>query len=130
MTGSRLLDWLEDMRTAIRSALSYVEAMDKDAFLADPRTQQAVSMNLLIIGEAVAKLIEHYPSVLDQHPAVPWASIKGMRNRIAHGYFEIDLDVVWQTVQHSLPALLADLQSVIESAAGAADPHRDETTGH
>ncbi|MBF0158949.1 MAG: DUF86 domain-containing protein, partial [Magnetococcales bacterium] len=55
---------------------------------------------------------------LDIYPDIPWKNMKGMRNRITHGYFEINLDVVWETVQSALPKLLAQLPSVLENAGG------------
>lgn len=48
----------------------------------------------------------------EAHPEVPWRSMRGMRNRIAHGYFDINLDVVWDTVQTALPELLKQLPGV------------------
>ena len=50
------------------------------------------------------------------HPEVPWRSMRGMRNRIAHGYFDINLDLVWDTVQTALPALLKQLPAVRKDA--------------
>ncbi len=85
-------------------------------FLADKRTQQAVILNLVIIGEAATKLLKDYGKFLDRHPVVPWRSMKGMRNRIAHGYFDINLDVVWETVQTALPQLLERLPAIRENA--------------
>ena len=90
--------------------------MDKDEFLVDKRTQQAVISNLIIIGEAATKLLKDYGQFLDQHPDVPWRSMRGMRNRIAHGYFEIDLDVVWETVKTALPQLLERLPAIRKSS--------------
>ena len=119
---SRLIGWLENMQTAMRLTLSYVDGMDRQAFFADTRTQQAVSMNLIILGEAASKVIESFPAMMSKYPEVPWNSIKGMRNRIAHGYFEIDLDVVWQTVRRSLPTLREQLELIIAAVdAGDAD---------
>lgn len=73
-------------------------------------------LNLVIIGEAATKLLKDYNNFLDLHPDVPWRSMKGMRNRIAHGYFDIDLDVVWETVQTALPQLLERLPAILEDA--------------
>ena len=113
MSRDRFAEWLEDMQQAARLACSYVEGMRREDFLADLRTQQAVAMNVMIIGEVAAKLIERYPERLRACPNVPWASMKGMRNRIAHGYFEVDMGVVWETVQRALPELIDQLQSII-----------------
>lgn len=58
MSIDRFADWLDDMRMAARQAYGYVEGMSREAFMADTRTQQAVAMNLLIIGEIAARLID------------------------------------------------------------------------
>jgi uncharacterized protein with HEPN domain len=73
-------------------------------------------MSLVIIGEAATKIMDNYPAFVDSHPEMPWRNIRGMRNRIAHGYFDINLDVVWQTVQTSLPALLEQLAAARSDA--------------
>lgn len=112
MSPDRFAGWLDDMRLAAMQACSYVEGMTRDDFLADSRTQQAVAMNMLIIGEIASKLIERYPDRLARYPQIQWASMKGMRNRIAHGYFEIDMGVVWETVQRALPVLIEQLAAL------------------
>jgi uncharacterized protein with HEPN domain len=93
-----------------------VEGLAKEDFLADKRTQQAVIMSLVIIGEAATKVMDGYAEFIQAHPAVPWRSMRGMRNRIAHGYFDINLDVMWDTVQAALPALLKQLPAVRQDA--------------
>jgi uncharacterized protein with HEPN domain len=112
VTIDRLPVWLEQMHEAASQALAYVDGMDKDGFVADKRTQQAVVLNLLVIGELAAKLIEQRGDFVTEHPRIAWASMKGMRNRIAHGYFELDIGVVWETVQRALPDLLVHLPAV------------------
>ncbi len=112
MTIDRLPLWLDQMQEAASQALAYVEGMDKAGFAADKRTQQAVVLNLLVIGELAAKLIEQHGDFVTEHPGIAWASMKGMRNRIAHGYFELDIGVVWETVQRALPDLLGRLPAV------------------
>ena len=86
--------------------------MTKSEFLADKRTQQAVIMSLIIVGEAATKAMDRHPEFAARHPEVPWRSIRGMRNRIAHGYFDINLDVVWDTTQTALPQLLEQLGNI------------------
>jgi uncharacterized protein with HEPN domain len=93
--------------------------LGKDDFLSDKRTQQAVIMSLIIIGEAATKVMDAYADFTRAHSEVPWRSMRGMRNRIAHGYFDINLDVVWDTVQTALPALSQQL--TIIRCAGAED---------
>jgi uncharacterized protein with HEPN domain len=85
MNDNRLADYLEHMQQAATDACSFTDGLGKDDFIEDKRTQQAVIMSLII---------------------------RGMRNRIAHGYFEINLDVVWETIQTALPELLKQLPAV------------------
>lgn len=87
MNGSRLADYLDHMRQAAEDSCSFVSGMEKRDFLADKRTQRAVIMSPVIIGEAATKVMDGYADFADAHPEVPWRSVRGMRNRIAHGYF-------------------------------------------
>lgn len=121
MTDNRLSDYLAHMLEAAGQACTYVEGMDREAFLADKRTQQAVILNIVIIGEAATKLLKEHEAFLASFPQIPWRSMKGMRNRIAHGYFDINLDIVWETVETALPELLMHLPLVVR----AADEHSD-----
>jgi len=114
MSDNRLPDYLEHIQQAAADACSFIDGLSKEDFLADKRTQSAVVMSLVIIGEAATKVMDRYPGFADRHPDVPWRSMRGMRNRIAHGYFEINLDVVWDTVQTALPELLERLRTVRE----------------
>lgn len=116
MNENRLSDYLDHMQQAATDACSFVEGLAKDDFLADKRTQQAVVMSLIIIGEAATKVMDGYAEFTEVHPEVPWRSMRGMRNRIAHGYFDINLDVVWDTVQTALPALMKQLLAVRQHA--------------
>jgi len=111
----RYRDYLEHMLDAIRLARSYVDGLAKAEFLADRKTQQAVILNIVIIGEAATQLVDENPAFADQHSNIPWKQMRGMRNRMAHGYFEIDLDVVWDTVQLSLPDLERKIAAIVEN---------------
>jgi uncharacterized protein with HEPN domain len=109
MSRPRLGDYLQHIRQAASDALAFTEGMTEAAFAGDRRTQQAVVMNLIIIGEAATRIMDAHPDFVARHPEVPWRSMRGMRNRIAHAYFEIDLPVVWKTVRDALPSLLGAL---------------------
>ena len=117
----RLQDYLDHMREAARLACSYVEGQTRDAFLADKRTQQAVILNLIVLGEAATKIAQASPAYVAAHPAVPWKSLRGMRNRIAHGYFSVDLAIVWDTVETALSALLEQLDEMRAALPGSSD---------
>lgn len=112
----RLSDYLDHIQQAAADARSFVEGLAKDDFLADKRTQQAVIMSLIIVGEAATKVMVDYAEFTQAHAEVPWRSMRNMRNRMAHGYFDINLDVVWETVQEWLPALLKQLPAVRQDA--------------
>jgi uncharacterized protein with HEPN domain len=116
VTENRLIDYLDHMAQAASEACDFVDGFAKEDFIADKRTQQAVIMNLIIIGEAVTKVMDAYPEFAQAQTQVPWRSMRGMRNRIAHGYFDINLEVVWVTVQSALPGLLNQLPAVRQAA--------------
>ena len=108
----RHADYLSHMLEAISLAQSYVEGISKTDFLLDKRTQQAVILNIMVIGEAATKLADEYPEFVAKFPQVQWKSMRGMRNRLAHGYFDINLDVVWETVRQALPELESQIRQI------------------
>lgn len=116
MNTNRLPDYLEHMQQAIEDACTFVEGLDKATFLEDKRTQQAVTMSLIVLGEAATKVMDNYADFAQANTHIPWCSMRGMRNRIAHGYFDINLDMVWETVQTALPPLLQQLQALPPTA--------------
>lgn len=116
MSESRLADYIEHIHLAAQDACAFVDGLDKAGFLEDKRTQQAVVMSLIIMGEAASKVMDGYAEFTQRHPEVPWRSMRGMRNRIAHGYFDINLDVVWETVKVAVPELLAHLLAARKDA--------------
>lgn len=69
-------------------------------------------MSLVIVGEAATKVMDAHAAFAESNPQVPWRSMRGMRNRVAHGYFEINLDVVWETVQSALQDLLREMDTL------------------
>ena len=107
--------FLLDMLLAARDALSFTEGMSYDEFARDRRTQLSVLKSVEIVGEAAAHVSE---DTRRAHPAIPWREIVGMRNRLVHAYFDIDLPLVWDTVRHDLPALIARLEPLVPPEAG------------
>ncbi len=106
---NRLPDCIAQMVGAATDALTFTECMTERDFLADLRTQRAVVMSLMIVGEAASRILSDHPDFAEANAEIPWRGIRGMRNRIAHGYFDIDLRVVWTTVQVELPPLIRHL---------------------
>lgn len=122
MTANRLIDYLEHMQQAAMDACAFVQGTARENFQQDKRTQQAVIMSLIILGEAATKVMDSHAEFAQEHPQVPWRNMRGMRNRMAHGYFDIDLDMVWNTVHTALPPLLRQLADIRPDANGAPSP--------
>ncbi len=100
---------LEDIRSAIARIERYTSGLPREEFLADEKTIDAVARNLAVIGEAVRWLPDDFKL---QHGGIPWDQIAGLRNRIVHDYFGLDLEIVWQVLQTSLPELRQHLQNI------------------
>ena len=97
---------LDEMLGAIARVTRYIEGLDRDQFIADEKTADAVARNLEVIGEAAARLPE---DVRASDRAIPWQRIVGLRNRIVHEYFGLDLALVWSIVTRDLPVLHTQL---------------------
>jgi len=87
----RLADYLSHILEAAWPAREYVENTVKADFLNDRRTQQAVVLNLITIGEAASRIVSDCGDFAATHSEIPWAQMRGMRNRMTHGYFDIGL---------------------------------------
>ena len=101
----RVGDYLEHMERAIARIRRYLAGLDRDSFLASEEKQDAVIRNIEIIGVAAQSIRRRYPEFAARHAEIPWGGIYGMRNAVAHGYFSVDLEIVWRTVQRDLPEL-------------------------
>ena len=94
------------MLDAIARIERYGAGLDREAFLTDEKTADAVARNLEVLGEAAARLPEATRATVDE---IPWRRIVGLRNRIVHEYFGIDLEIVWEIVTADLPDLQSQL---------------------
>ena len=103
---------LDDMLEATERIERYVAGMDQSAFLADEKTSDAVVRNLEILGEAAAHVPDEFRS---STPELEWPRIVGLRNRVVHGYFAVDLELVWRIVVSDLPALASRLRTLRDS---------------
>lgn len=109
----RLVDYLAHVLEAIARIERYTAAMNESAFLADQLVQDAVIRNLEIIGEASNNIQKHCPQFTAAHPELPLAVAYQMRNAIAHGYFRVDFEIVWKTIQRDIPRLRAQIEQII-----------------
>jgi uncharacterized protein with HEPN domain len=105
--------YLVDMRDAVERILRYTSA-GRDAFFADPMIQDAVIRNLEVLGEAVRRVSADTRSA---HPEIPWRQIAGTRDRVIHGYFTVDLEIVWEIVEAELPALRPRLAALLRGGS-------------
>lgn len=103
---------VEDILEAISKIERYTANMSFEDFLADDKSSDAVVRNLEIIGEAARNIPE---DICLRFPSVPWDKMRGMRNMLAHEYFGVSLQIIWQTVKDDLPPLVTPLQEILNS---------------
>jgi uncharacterized protein with HEPN domain len=97
------------MIEACESVQRFIQGRHRLDFESDQMLLFAVVRAIEVLGEAAGKVSEDTRSAC---PEIPWPEITNMRNRLIHGYFDIDIDIVWNTASIELPALLADLRRI------------------
>ena len=113
----RLSDFLTHILEAIERIEEYVSDLDEMAFLENKLVQDAVIRNFEVIGEASNNIEKRFPDFVTSHPELPLASAYQMRNAVAHGYFKVDFEILWKTIQRELPSFYAKVQGVREKLA-------------
>jgi uncharacterized protein with HEPN domain len=103
-------DYLRDIVEAAERAERFVAGMDLAAFESDDKTAFAVIRALEIIGEAAKKIPK---SLRDRYPQVPWREITGMRDKVTHDYFVVNLSRVFETVRQDLPPLRSAIARIL-----------------
>ena len=103
-------NYLLDMLVAARKTVQFSKGLTYDSFLQSDLHQNAILKVLEIIGEAASRISNETKAA---HPDVPWHNISGLRNRIVHAYFEIDLSVVWMIINDDVPVLIATLERFV-----------------
>lgn len=102
--------YLLHIQDSIKRIILYTRP-GKRAFLSDPKTQDAVIRNLEVIGEAAKNLA---PGFKAKASGIPWKSMAGMRDKMIHEYFGVDLEIVWVVVHKELPRLLKQIESALK----------------
>ena len=115
MSRNQIFIHLKNIQEAAISACHFIEGMTFDNFLDDERTQKAVSMNFVIIGENANKICEKFSDFIPEKLDLPWMEIRGLRNRIVHAYPSINWNYVWLTIQKDLPALIDAIASYLNN---------------
>lgn len=110
----RIPDYLGHIVEAIERIYRYIEDSSEIDFLNDEKTQDAVIRNFEIIGEAARNIERHHSAFALNHPQIPWSLMYTLRNRVGHGYFKVDLELLWKTIHQDLPELHEQVRVLIE----------------
>ena len=94
---------------AAQEAMGYVRGIKSAEFEGSRPLQHSVVRCIEIIGEAASRVSEE---LRESNPQIPWMDIIGMRNRVVHAYFDIDIGIVWKTATEDLPALLPEVEAI------------------
>ena len=111
MTAIDDLTRLHHMQDAAREALAFMSGKTREDLANNRMLVLAVVKDLEIIGEAAGRISAEYR---ERHPEIPWSVMVGMRNRLTHAYFSIDLDIIWNTVMNNLTPLVEQLEYAIQ----------------
>ena len=103
--------YLKHILDAILNIEKFIEGVNKENFLGNVEKQYAVLRGLEIIGEATKNLSEELKK---KHPNIPWKEIAGMRNKLIHQYFGVNLDLVWETIKTKLPELKNQISRILK----------------
>ena len=106
-------DYLEDILDAIQKVAKFIEGMTFDQFASDDKTAFAVIRALEIIGEATKHIPEE---VRRNYPRLPWREMAGIRDKLIHEYFGVNLEVVWKTATEDLPKLEPEIRLILANS--------------
>ena len=98
------------MRDAVAEALKFTQGRTRVGLETDRMLAMALMRELEVVGEAAAGVSAAYRAL---HGEIPWKEMVAMRNRLAHGYFDVDLDLLWTTIQDDLPPLVSELARLV-----------------
>ena len=105
-------DYLQDMLDSIDGIKSFVGDMTLEDFAKDKKTINAVVRGIEIIGEATKKFSK---SLKEKYPSIPWKKMAGMRDKMIHEYFGVDVEIVWKTAKEDIPSLKPLIQDVLKN---------------
>lgn len=108
--GRELRDYLNDILEMIEDIRIFTEGMSYEDLAADRKTLYAVIRCLEVLGEAVKKIPKH---IREEYPEIPWQEIGGMRDKLIHEYFGVDIETIWDTIQEDLSPLKEATTSII-----------------
>lgn len=103
--------YLKDILEAMTAIEEFVDGMDFEAFTADDKTTSAVIRKFEVIGEAARQVP---PDIRQEHAAIPWRRMAGMRDRLIHFYFGVKYELVWTTVKQEIPRLKPLIRAILD----------------
>ena len=101
---------IQDILDAIEEIQVFTQGMNYETFRNDAKTIRAVELNFIVIGEAASQIPD---DVQESHPHIPWHFMRGIRNRLVHGYFSVDPRLIWDTILNDLPELARSLSAIL-----------------
>jgi uncharacterized protein with HEPN domain len=110
------------MSEAIRRVTEYTDGKSEQEFLADQLLQDAVMRNFGVLGEAANNCLKVSPGIATTYPELPFAKIYGLRNQLTHGYWIVDLEILWSVIEKDVPMLQQQIADVLKSLDGPSDP--------
>lgn len=105
-------EYLRHILVEVNYLVESRRGLSRDRFMSDETVKRAFVRSLEIIGEAAKKLPEEFRA---KHAAADWRAMAGMRDRLIHGYFGVDYDLVWDVVDTKIPALEREIECILES---------------
>jgi len=103
---------LRHMLDHAKEAAAMIEGKERTDLLHERMLELSLTKLIEVVGEAAARVT---PEGRAKYSSIPWLQIVGMRNRLIHGYDQVDLDILWDTIAYDLPPLITELEKILES---------------
>jgi uncharacterized protein with HEPN domain len=108
-------DYVQDILDSINEIESFIEEMTFEKFAKDKKTINAVTRSVEVVGEATKKIPKN---IRDKYPVIPWKKMSGMRDKLIHEYFGIDIEILWKVAKDEMPPLKTTIKSILRDLNG------------